>query len=121
MIQALGAKLPNTWVVPMISFAVAVQITSFGSVEGVAFNSGMTTGNLRKTITALGRMLYGQDPEENRETFLTVGTVCLSFLLGALFGGVFTTRDRAHCLLVPLLAIPVAAFLSRARQAPTLH
>ncbi len=64
---------------------------------GVSFNSGMTTGNLRATLKALGHVLAGQNHKLNREKFLTLGTVCLCFLLGALLGGSITKRDPAYC------------------------
>ena len=106
------ARLPKEFVVPMISFAVAVQITSFGSLGSVSFNSGMTTGNLRKTLSALGSALTGQEVAKNRETFLTLGAVCLCFLLGAFTGGSVTVHHPTHSLVAPLLGIIAAAALS---------
>ena len=111
IILALQTKLPNSFIVPMISFAAAVQITSFNSMGGVSFNSAMTTGNLRETLKALSQLLAGQNPKQNREKFLTIGTVCLCFLLGALLGAGVTKRHPAYCLLVPLAAIAAAATL----------
>ena len=117
-ILALQARLPNSFVVPMISFAAAVQVTSFSSIGGVSFNSAMTTGNLRETLKALSQLLTGQNPKLNREKFLTIGTVCLCFFLGALLGGSITKRHPASCLLVPLVAIAAAAILSRVPPPP---
>ena len=111
-ILALQTKLPNSFVVPMISFAAAVQITSFSTIGGVSFNSAMTTGNLRATLKALSHVLAGQDPELNRKKFFTLGAVCLFFFLGALLGGSITKRHPAYSLLVPLVAITAAAILS---------
>ena len=116
IILLLQARLPVDLVVPMISFAAAVQVTSFGSLGTIAFNSAMTTGNLRRTLTALVRALTGQDVERNRETFLTVGTVVVCFLLGALVGGWTTRYHPAHALAVPLLGVVTAAVLSRVRD-----
>src|ERR1700684_847983 len=45
-LAVIGARWPNAWVVPMISFVAAVQITSFGSLGAWSFNSAMITGNL---------------------------------------------------------------------------
>ncbi len=113
VILLLQERLPVHLVVPMIAFAAAVQVTSFGSLGTVAFNSAMTTGNLRKTLTALVRERTGQDVAKNRETFLTVGTVVICFLLGALVGGWITRYHPAHALVVPLLGVITAAILSR--------
>ena len=114
VILLLQPRLPVHLVVPMIAFAAAVQVTSFGSLGKLAFNSAMTTGNLRKTLTALVRERTGQDVAKNRETFLMVGTVVVCFLLGAFVGGWTTRYHPAHALVVPLLGIVMAAILSRA-------
>lgn len=113
IVLMLQGRLPTDFIVPMISFAAAMQITSFGSLGNVSFNSAMTTGNLRKTLTALVRARTGQDVAKNRETFLTVGTVVICFMLGALVGGWTTRYHSAHALLVPLLGVVAAAILSR--------
>jgi uncharacterized membrane protein YoaK (UPF0700 family) len=44
---AVGARLPDASVVPIISFVAALQNTSFNRVGPWPFNSAMTTGNLR--------------------------------------------------------------------------
>ena len=114
IILATQSSLPNSFVVPMISFAAAVQVTSFGSLGDLTFNSAMTTGNLRKTVAAFGSMLAGQEPENNRKAFLTIGAVCLCFFLGGLLGASTTKAHPAYSLIPPLVGILVAAVLSRA-------
>ena len=40
-------RLPEGWIVPMISFVAALQSTSFSALGSWTFNNTMTTGNIR--------------------------------------------------------------------------
>ena len=112
LVVVLCGRLPDALVVPMISFASAVQITSFRTVERWAFNSTMTTGNLRDAAIALGLWLTKDQAEENRAKSLALGGVCVAFLTGALLGG-FGTRHLGTGALLPCLAlVAVGAWIS---------
>jgi uncharacterized membrane protein YoaK (UPF0700 family) len=105
-----GARLPNACVVPMISFVAALQITSFDSVGPWSFNSAMITANLREAISGLVLWMAGREATENRDKAIALNLICFFFLLGALFGGLYSRleekRALAHCV-----AIVAAGFL----------
>ncbi len=110
----LGARVPNSLVVPSIALVAAVQITSFQAVSTWKFNSAVTTGNIRATLKAFVLWRAGKDPEQNRSNFLATGAICLFFASGALFGGVCSRFFPRQALLPCILAITVAAILGKA-------
>ena len=75
----------------------------------------MTTGNLRKATSGLVLWLLGRDPARNRSQAIVLGWICLSFLVGALCGGVCTRRDVRHALL-PCMALVAVGFLLTWRE-----
>ncbi len=107
-----GPRVPDAYVVPSIAFVAAVQVTGFGAVRGWKFNSAMTTGNLRATLHALVLWRTGNDPEENRKTFLATGAICLCFATGALLGGVVSRAFPREALLPCILGVAAAAYLA---------
>ena len=109
-LAVIGARLPNAWVVPMISFVAAVQITSFGSLGAWSFNSAMITGNLREATSALVLWIAGRETTESRDKAIGLSLICLFFLLGALCGGIYTRLEEKHAL-APCVAIVAAGFL----------
>lgn len=111
-IVGLNQMLPNALVVPMISFAAAVQHTSFMSIDQWSFNSTMTTGNLRDAVSALILWLSKKDIRENRAKCMTLGAVCVSFLFGALLGGLATKHSASNALVPCIGAVAFGAALA---------
>ena len=103
-LAVFAEHLPNTGVVPVISFVAALQNTSFSTIGPWSFNSTMTTGNLRSAVSGLVLWLAGRDAEANRAKAVALGAVCGSFLLGAVAGGSYTRWDQGHAL-VPCVAL----------------
>ncbi len=99
-----ASRLPDAWVVPVISFVAALQNTSFSKIGPWSFTSPMTTGNLREAVSGLTRWLLGRDAEKNRVKAIALGWVCLSFLAGAVAGSV-CTRWNAALALWPCVAL----------------
>jgi hypothetical protein len=110
--RALGRTSypPNACVVPMISFVAALQITSFDSVGPWSFNSAMITANLREAISGLVLWIAGREATENCDKTIALNSICFFFLLGALFGGLYTRLEEKHAL-APCVAIVAAGFL----------
>lgn len=119
-IVGLNQMLPNAAVVPMISFAAALHHTSFMSINQWSFNSTMTTGNLRDAVSALILWLSKKDIRENRAKCMTLGAVCVSFLIGALVGG-FATKYSASSALMPCIGAVAfgAALAAKVGSPPT--
>jgi uncharacterized membrane protein YoaK (UPF0700 family) len=110
VLAIVGARLPNACIVPMISFVAALQITSFDSVGPWSFNSAMITANLREAIAGLVLWVAGREATENRDKAIALNLICFFFLLGALFGGLYTRLQEKHAL-APCVAIVAAGFL----------
>ncbi len=109
-LAVFAARLPDLWVVPIISFVAALQITSFDALGSWSFNSAMTTGNLKSATTGFVLWLMGKDRPNNRGKVIVSMTAVLSFLAGALLGGLVTSRHQAHALL-PLVLLVFTGFL----------
>ena len=97
-LAASASRLPDAWVVSIISFVAALQNTSFSAVGSWSFNTAMTTGNLRTAVSGLVLWRMGRDPAENRRKAAALGSICLAFFLGAVTGGVGTRWDSRHAL-----------------------
>lgn len=84
------AILPQTtadiWIVLTVSFAAALQNSSFTKVEAWSYNSVMTTGNLRRCAESLfAGTIPRFDPGAVRQARV-FATICGAFLIGALLG-----------------------------------
>ena len=109
-LAAVGARLPDASVVPLISFVAALQITSLNKVGAWPFNSAMMTGNLRDATAALVQWRAGRETAANRSKAITLTVICVSFVIGALCGGCYTRLNGVHAL-VPCVVVVAAGFL----------
>lgn len=110
-----SARMPDPWVVPVISFVAALQNTSFGAIGPWSFNSVMTTGNISNATSGLVLWAMGQNRAENRGRFLISGAACVAFALGAVGGALYTRVDARHALL-PCAAVVLAGLVLTWRQ-----
>jgi Protein of unknown function (DUF1275) len=94
-----SSQLPNPCVVPIISFVAAMQMTSFDAFGPWSFNSATTTGNIKSATVSIVLWLRGQDRSKNRGAAIVSVLACVAFLLGALFGGSYTSRHPTRALL----------------------
>jgi len=111
----LGYRLPDSYVVPMISFVAAIQSVSFSAVGPWSFNSAMTTGNLRDATSGLALWILGRGTMEDRDKGVALSLICLFFLVGALCGGIYTRLDQEHAL-IPGAAMVAIGFLLTWRE-----
>ena len=111
-----GRLYPDSVIVLGIAFTAAMQSTTFARIRGQAYNSTMTTGNIRHLAEQL---FSGFVPSLNREalrTALVFGLICGCFFLGATAGAVATSAFQNAALLFPqlsLLAVPALLFVGR--------
>jgi len=112
LLIAAGKFLPDAWIVPIISFVAAIQNSSLNVIGAWSFNSAMTTGNLRTATGGLVLWLLNRNPDDNRGKAITLGLVCLSFLVGAVAGGVYTRLDENHALVPCTAAVGVGIILT---------
>src|SRR5580698_3208158 len=109
-LAAVGVRLPDASVVPLLSFVAALQYTSLNRVGAWPFSSAMMTGNLRDVTASLVQWSAGRETAANRSKAITLTLICVSFVIGALCGGCYTRLNGVHAL-VPCVAIVATGFL----------
>lgn len=57
----LPASFPNYYIVPVISFTLALQNASFSKIEGMNYSNAFTTGNLSNSAVAWSAYFFGAD------------------------------------------------------------
>ena len=53
----LPASVKNVFIVPFFGLSLGIVATSFGEVDGYAYNHSFMTGNLKKTMVAYGNFV----------------------------------------------------------------
>ena len=115
LLGIFSPHLPDPVVVPIISFVAALQNTSFGAIGPWTFASAMTTGNISNATSGFVMWAIGRDRGENRGRAIISSCASLSFLLGALVGGLGTRMHERYALL-PCAGIVLIGFLLTWRQ-----
>ncbi|WP_292388186.1 YoaK family protein [Methanosarcina sp. UBA5] len=80
---------PNIIVTVAISFVSSVQVSSFRKLVGSAYNTTMITGNLR-SATQYAYVAFTKRDNESALQAIRYSTIILSFLAGAILGGLLT-------------------------------
>ncbi|MGJ7910136.1 YoaK family protein [Neobacillus sp. LXY-1] len=86
----LPKNVPNIVVTVCIAFVSSLQISTFNKLDKWAYNSTMTTGNLR-TATQAAYLAVKENNSEAKKQFKEFSLIILSFILGALIGTFSTT------------------------------
>jgi uncharacterized membrane protein YoaK (UPF0700 family) len=110
----IPANFPDIIVTVTISFVASVQVCSFSKLVDSAYATTMMTGNLRKFSTEAYHAIAKKD-HESAVRALRYLAVILSFILGAVIGGVLTILTGikaiwgvALLLIFPVLLIGIA-------------
>jgi uncharacterized membrane protein YoaK (UPF0700 family) len=90
LVGLLPKGVPNIVVTVCIAFVSSLQISTFNKMDKWAYNSTMTTGNLRTATQAAYLALKERDHEAQKQ-FKEFFAIILSFLFGALTGTFSTT------------------------------
>ena len=83
----------------MASFACAMQVQSFRTVNGYSYASTMCIGNLRSGTAALSFYLREKKPEQLRQAMYYFGIIVL-FAVGAGIGGNLSANYGIHMIWV---------------------
>jgi uncharacterized membrane protein YoaK (UPF0700 family) len=86
----LPKGVPNILVTVCIAFVSSLQISTFNKLDKWAYNSTMTTGNLRTATQAAYLAIKEQNPEAKKQ-FREFFVIIVSFIFGALTG-TFSTK-----------------------------
>lgn len=90
IVGLLPSNVPNIVVTVCIAFVSSLQISTFNKLDKWAYNSTMTTGNLR-TATQAAYLALKEHNDEAKKQFKEFFVIILSFLFGALTGTFSTT------------------------------
>jgi uncharacterized membrane protein YoaK (UPF0700 family) len=107
VVMMLHVRLPTVAGTLGISFAAAMQTSSFDKVEGRAFSSVMVTGNLRRAAEGIYAGLFENDAPALRQTRVLL-VVCGMFAVGAGIGAVMTVGIGPRALLLPIMLLLAA-------------
>ncbi|MGP7817881.1 YoaK family protein [Niallia sp. 01092] len=90
IVGILPTSVPNLVVTVCISFVSSLQISTFNKLDKWAYNSTMTTGNLR-TAAQAAYCAFIEHNQEAKKQFNEFFGIIASFLFGALMGTFSTT------------------------------
>lgn len=109
---------PDMLVTVVIAFTASVQVSTFRKLVDTAYNTTMTTGNLRTAIQSAYTAVVDRDREAARRA-RQFAAVIAAFLTGAFGGGLLTATEGVHALwaLVGLLTLGLALFVYDERVA----
>ncbi|MER2059771.1 MAG: YoaK family protein, partial [Niallia sp.] len=93
-----------------ISFVSSLQISTFNKLDKWAYNSTMTTGNLR-TATQAAYAAFTKQSQEAKIQFKEFSIIIGSFLFGALLGTFTTTQFGNKAIWVSAIILIVALVL----------
>jgi uncharacterized membrane protein YoaK (UPF0700 family) len=86
----LPTSIPNMVATTCISFVSSLQISTFNKLDKWAYNSTMTTGNMR-TATQAAYAAFIKHNKEAKKQFHEFFVIIMSFAIGALLGTFSTT------------------------------
>jgi uncharacterized membrane protein YoaK (UPF0700 family) len=106
----LPRSVPNIVVTICIAFVPSLQISTFNKLDKWAYNSTMTTGNLR-TATQAVYLAIKERNQEAKKQFKEFFVIILSFLFGALTGIFSTTYIGNTSIWIASGVLVIALFL----------
>ncbi len=110
MVGHMPKSVPNIVVTVCIAFVSSLQISTFTKLDKWAYNSTMTTGNLR-TATQAAYLAIKEKNQEAKKQFNEFFVIILSFLFGALIGTFSTTYIGNTAIWIAAGILVIALFL----------
>ncbi|MEH7503715.1 YoaK family protein [Neobacillus drentensis] len=110
IVGLLPRSVPNIVVTVCIAFVSSLQISTFNKLDKWAYNSTMTTGNLR-TATQAAYLALKENNNEAKKQFKEFFIIILSFLFGALTGTFSTTYIGNTSIWIPSGVLVIALIL----------
>jgi uncharacterized membrane protein YoaK (UPF0700 family) len=97
VVGLLPRGVSHSLIVVMIAFTASVQVTTFRTLIIWPYNTTMVTGNLRTTAQAAYQAVADRDPEARRKA-RSFATIIVSFMIGAIAGGLLTLEFDRHAI-----------------------
>lgn len=110
LVVAFLPEQVNLFANATVSFVCGIQVESFRKVEGHAYATTMTTGNLRSATEALYQYLATRDPAMGRKCGYYY-SIMGSFILGAVIGSFVTEVMQLRAVLVCCIILAVCMAL----------
>jgi uncharacterized membrane protein YoaK (UPF0700 family) len=101
MIGALPSWVPDYGFTLSISFIATLQNSMFPKIEKHTIATVMTTANLRSLFQTLTALAFSHPHHDAASKVRIFGTVCASFLFGAVLGGLVSPLAHNRALWVP--------------------
>lgn len=101
---------PNIIVTVAVSFVSSVQVSSFRKLVGSAYNTTMITGNLRSATQDTYTAFTKRDNESARRA-VRYSTINLSFLAGAILGGLLTSFIGVKAVWIAVIVLICSVIL----------
>lgn len=101
---------PDIIVTVAISFVSSVQVSSFRKLVGYTYNTTMITGNLRSATQEAYFAFTNKDNESARRA-IRYSTINLSFLAGAILGGLLTSFIGVKAVWVAVIILICSVIL----------
>jgi uncharacterized membrane protein YoaK (UPF0700 family) len=111
-LAAVGARLPDASVVPLISFVAALQNASIDKLGPLSFSSVMNTGNLRDATSGWVLWSASRESRAYRRKATVMSLICFAFVVGAFCGASYTRRHIAHALWPCVAFVAMGFFLT---------
>ena len=111
VVALLPSRFPDFPIVLGVAFVAALQSSCFACVEGQAYSSVMTTGNLRRGAEAIFAGVTAPRDPRALDQARVFGAVVACFCLGAALGAFATARLGNAALVVPIALLSCALFL----------
>ena len=109
ILSCLSLACPDILITTIVAFAASLQVQTFRTVQGLAYTSTFTTGNLRSLSEALFDWVTHPDQKVQASYRARVfATICIGFLLGAAAGGFMTRVVSNRALWIELLLLVLA-------------
>jgi uncharacterized membrane protein YoaK (UPF0700 family) len=110
LVALLPPAAPSWMTVLPVSFAAAVQASSFRSLAGQPYSTTMSTGNLRSFVLYLVRAFADHDPVAARAAG-AFGVVLTAFCVGAGVGALIAARFGSLALALPATTLVIVLVL----------
>ena len=115
IIGFIPSTSPDIIVTVAVSFVSSVQISSFRKLVDSAYNTTMMTGNLR-SATREAYMAFAKKDRESSLRAFRFSTINLSFLAGAIIGGLLTSFIGTKAVWIAVILLICSVILFRAGE-----
>jgi uncharacterized membrane protein YoaK (UPF0700 family) len=115
VLSVLPATTADILFTTSIAFAASVQVQTFREVNGRAFSSTFTTGNLRTLAEAAFTWVFEGHSETAARVVGDFSVICAAFLAGATAGGYSTQAFGNRALWCDIILLVVIAIQVRSR------